>query len=157
MQIPWIIVLWRKKLFYSNASRYLPRISVNQLFAWSSSIHYYHVLKYVSMLFLLAHVNLFHIYTPMQFAKENPLELSLPHIKLGEHEPVTEDAVSTSLRRAISRLSTLQAHDGHWPGDYGGPMFLLPGLVIIYYPFHCIILMLVNLSLQCLCFCLYNN
>ncbi|KAF5383417.1 hypothetical protein D9757_006167 [Collybiopsis confluens] len=24
----------------------------------------------------------------------------------------------------------LQAHDGHWPGEYGGPMFLLPGLVI---------------------------
>ncbi|PBK72268.1 terpene synthase [Armillaria solidipes] len=24
----------------------------------------------------------------------------------------------------------LQCHDGHWPGEYGGPMFLLPGLVI---------------------------
>ncbi|KAG7085558.1 hypothetical protein E1B28_003115 [Marasmius oreades] len=24
----------------------------------------------------------------------------------------------------------LQAHDGHWPGEYGGPMFLIPGLVI---------------------------
>ncbi|KAF9073529.1 terpenoid cyclases/protein prenyltransferase alpha-alpha toroid [Rhodocollybia butyracea] len=24
----------------------------------------------------------------------------------------------------------LQADDGHWPGEYGGPMFLLPGLVI---------------------------
>ncbi|KAL8499871.1 hypothetical protein ACS0TY_019757 [Phlomoides rotata] len=23
-----------------------------------------------------------------------------------------------------------QAKDGHWPGDYGGPMFLLPGLVL---------------------------
>ncbi|ONK82040.1 uncharacterized protein A4U43_C01F35510 [Asparagus officinalis] len=65
-----------------------------------------------------------------QFAKENPLELNLPHIKLSEEEAVTEEAVSISLRRAISRHSTLQAHDGHWPGDYGGPMFLLPGLVI---------------------------
>ena len=82
----------------------------------------------------------------MQFAKENPLELNLPHIRLGEGEAITEEAVSTSLRRAISRHSTLQAHDGHWPGDYGGPMFLMPGLVIIYYPVHCIILMLVNLS-----------
>ena len=26
-----------------------------------------------------------------------------------------------------------QAEDGHWPGDYGGPMFLLPGLVIACY------------------------
>lgn len=25
---------------------------------------------------------------------------------------------------------SLQAHDGHWPGDYGGPMFLIGGLVI---------------------------
>lgn len=66
----------------------------------------------------------------LQFAKENPLELSLPHIRLGEHEAVTEEVVSTSLRRAISCHSTLQAHDGHWPGDYGGPMFLMPGLVI---------------------------
>ena len=23
-----------------------------------------------------------------------------------------------------------QAPDGHWGGDYGGPMFLLPGLII---------------------------
>jgi lanosterol synthase len=24
----------------------------------------------------------------------------------------------------------LQSEDGHWAGEYGGPMFLLPGLVI---------------------------
>ena len=23
--------------------------------------------------------------------------------------------------------------DGHWPGDYGGPMFLFPGLIITLY------------------------
>nr|UXX25229.1 cycloartenol synthase [Aloe vera] len=66
----------------------------------------------------------------LQFAKEHPLELDLPHIKLAEHEAVTEDALVTSLRKGISRFSTLQAHDGHWPGDYGGPMFLMPGLII---------------------------
>lgn len=27
----------------------------------------------------------------------------------------------------------LQMEDGHWPGDYGGPMFLLPGLVVAAY------------------------
>ncbi|URE15734.1 Prenyltransferase and squalene oxidase repeat [Musa troglodytarum] len=64
----------------------------------------------------------------LQFSKENPLEMDFPIIKLQDHEDVTEEAVLTSLRRAISRISTLQAHDGHWPGDYGGPMFLLPGL-----------------------------
>ncbi|EMS58951.1 hypothetical protein TRIUR3_34848 [Triticum urartu] len=69
-------------------------------------------------------------YLGRQFAKANPLELDLPAVKLEEHEDVTEEVVSTTLKRAISRLSTLQAHDGHWPGDYGGPMFLMPGLVL---------------------------
>ncbi|GAA6063805.1 hypothetical protein JCM10212_005968, partial [Sporobolomyces blumeae] len=27
----------------------------------------------------------------------------------------------------------LQANDGHWSGEYGGPMFLLPGIVIVMY------------------------
>lgn len=66
----------------------------------------------------------------LQLAKENPLKLDLPAIKLGENEDVTEEAVSTTLKRALSTFSTLQAHDGHWPGDYGGPMFLMPGLVL---------------------------
>ncbi len=26
-----------------------------------------------------------------------------------------------------------QADDGHWPGDYGGPMFLMPGMLIALY------------------------
>eukprot|EP00959_Pyramimonas_sp_CCMP1952_P468802 9493832-Pyramimonas_sp.AAC.1 len=29
--------------------------------------------------------------------------------------------------------TNLQDDDGHWPGDYGGPMFLMPGLVITCY------------------------
>ncbi|CAL4994648.1 unnamed protein product [Urochloa decumbens] len=69
----------------------------------------------------------------MQFAKENPLKLDIPAIKLEEHEDVAKEAVLTSLKRALRRLSTLQAHDGHWPGDYGGPLFLLPGLIITLY------------------------
>jgi lanosterol synthase len=32
----------------------------------------------------------------------------------------------TCMARAIDNLGTLQADDGGWPGDYGGPMFLLP-------------------------------
>jgi cycloartenol synthase len=65
----------------------------------------------------------------MQLAKENPLQLDLLAMKLDEHEDVTVEAVSTTLKRALNRFSTIQAHDGHWPGDYGGPMFLMPGLV----------------------------
>ncbi|KAF5934817.1 hypothetical protein HYC85_025946 [Camellia sinensis] len=64
----------------------------------------------------------------LQFAKESPRRILLPQVKVKDTEDITEDQVMTTLRRAISFHSTLQAHDGHWPGDYGGPMFLLPGL-----------------------------
>lgn len=53
----------------------------------------------------------------------------LPQVKVKDTEDVTGDMVTNTLRRAISFYSTIQAHDGHWPGDYGGPMFLIPGLV----------------------------
>ncbi|KAI4368845.1 hypothetical protein MLD38_017357 [Melastoma candidum] len=66
----------------------------------------------------------------MQFAKENPQESILPQVKVEGSDEVTEETVTQTLRRAISYHSVLQAHDGHWPGDYGGPMFLMPGLVI---------------------------
>lgn len=36
---------------------------------------------------------------------------------------------NTALERGWDYYSRLQAESGHWPGDYGGPMFLLPGLV----------------------------
>jgi hypothetical protein len=32
-----------------------------------------------------------------------------------------------------SFYSQLQCDDGHWGGDYGGPMFLMPGVVIVAY------------------------
>lgn len=54
-----------------------------------------------------------------------------------DEEEISEEAVGITLRRALSFYSTLQAEDGFWPGDYGGPLFLLPGLVrlisIIFY------------------------
>ncbi|XP_061774357.1 lanosterol synthase isoform X3 [Nerophis ophidion] len=40
---------------------------------------------------------------------------------------------STAVRAAMKGMlfySHLQAEDGHWAGDYGGPLFLLPGLLI---------------------------
>jgi lanosterol synthase len=27
----------------------------------------------------------------------------------------------------------IQCDDGHWAGDYGGPMFLMPGLIFSSY------------------------
>ncbi|KAF8801318.1 terpene synthase [Phlegmacium glaucopus] len=43
--------------------------------------------------------------------------------------PPAEDALDAA-RNGYKFLRNLQSHDGHWPGEYGGPMFLLPGLVI---------------------------
>ena len=45
----------------------------------------------------------------------------------------SSEAARDAMERGVSFYSTLQHPDGHWPGDYGGPMFLLPGLVIVLY------------------------
>jgi cycloartenol synthase len=45
----------------------------------------------------------------------------------------TPERVAEHLKGAISFYECLQQEDGHWPGDYGGPMFLMPGLVIALY------------------------
>ncbi|XP_037431924.1 cycloartenol synthase-like [Triticum dicoccoides] len=67
----------------------------------------------------------------MQLSKSNNLKMNLPPIKLEQHGyHIEEDDVLISLRRAINRCSTLQAHDGHWPGDYAGTLFLLPSLIV---------------------------
>ncbi|KAJ7035653.1 terpenoid cyclases/protein prenyltransferase alpha-alpha toroid [Mycena alexandri] len=51
------------------------------------------------------------------------LDLNYPPVS-----PAT-DALGAA-RNGYQFYKTLQSHDGHWPGEYGGPMFLLPGLVI---------------------------
>ena len=43
--------------------------------------------------------------------------------------PPAKDPLSAA-RNGFTFLKHLQADDGHWPGEYGGPMFLIPGLVI---------------------------
>ena len=55
--------------------------------------------------------------------------MNLGKVKVEREEDITEEVVRTTLKRALRAYSTLQAEDGFWPGDYGGPMFLLPGLV----------------------------
>ncbi|XP_071477715.1 lanosterol synthase-like [Diadema antillarum] len=36
-------------------------------------------------------------------------------------------------KNGMTFYSKLQTEDGHWAGDYGGPLFLLPGLIIVCY------------------------
>ncbi|XVE99194.1 hypothetical protein REPUB_Repub03eG0175900 [Reevesia pubescens] len=71
-----------------------------------------------------------------QFAREklsgNPMKLPPAKVNVKNERTVTvsEEMVKTILRRALRFYSTLQTQDGFWPGDFGGPLFLLPGLVI---------------------------
>lgn len=41
--------------------------------------------------------------------------------------------VTDAVIKGINYFSCLQSDEGHWPGDYGGPLFLLPGLLIASY------------------------
>ncbi|KAF4610517.1 hypothetical protein D9613_006740 [Agrocybe pediades] len=43
--------------------------------------------------------------------------------------PPAKDPLDAA-RNGYKFYKHLQSHDGHWAGEYGGPMFLLPGLVI---------------------------
>jgi squalene cyclase len=38
-----------------------------------------------------------------------------------------------SASKGVDFYQKLQCDDGHWAGDYGGPHFLLPGLVVVWY------------------------
>ncbi|TRZ03754.1 hypothetical protein DNTS_009746 [Danionella cerebrum] len=46
-----------------------------------------------------------------------------------QDSPAVHTAVEAVLK-GMDFYSHLQAEDGHWAGDYGGPLFLLPGLLI---------------------------
>lgn len=68
-----------------------------------------------------------------QLTKEKTSGPIPPAVKLKETEDITEEVVTTTLRRAINFYTTLQAHDGHWPAESAGPLFFLPPLVIALY------------------------
>ncbi|KAL9227139.1 hypothetical protein vseg_002871 [Gypsophila vaccaria] len=69
----------------------------------------------------------------MQMRKENPNIVMPQAIKLKTNEEITKPTISTTLKRSLNYFSTIQAHDGHWPADSGGPLFFLPPLVMALY------------------------
>ncbi|KAJ7973664.1 Terpene cyclase/mutase family member [Quillaja saponaria] len=69
----------------------------------------------------------------MQLTKENPCGPIPAAIKVEETEEVTKEAVVTTMRRANSFYSSIQAHDGHWPAESAGPLFFLQPLVMALY------------------------
>jgi len=51
----------------------------------------------------------------------------------GDNESNPPKTVMEAATRGIAFYSILQTPDGHFAGDYGGPHFLLPGLVVAWY------------------------
>ena len=64
-----------------------------------------------------------------QFRGEKPGVRIPPAVRLEEEETITEEAVTTTLARAMSFCSTIQAQDGHWPSECTGGLVFLPPLV----------------------------
>ncbi|PWA38718.1 lupeol synthase [Artemisia annua] len=91
------------------------------------------LIKKVSKQIISCVSHAFKIFSCKQLRKENPRAKIPEAIKLKETEEVTNEAVTTTLRRAISFFSTIQAHDGHWPAESAGPLFFLPPMVIALY------------------------
>ncbi|KAK1422788.1 hypothetical protein QVD17_18075 [Tagetes erecta] len=70
----------------------------------------------------------------MQLIKENGIDvLSIPQVRLREDEEVNYEAVTTTVKKAIRLNRAIQAHDGHWPAEFSGPIFYTPPLLIAMY------------------------
>lgn len=57
-------------------------------------------------------------------------EVSAPRIEEHASDAPLKERVRTGLLNGFAYYETLQEPDGNWAGDYGGPLFLIPGLVI---------------------------
>lgn len=65
----------------------------------------------------------------MQLRRENECGPIPAGVRVSEEDEITEFALITTIRRAISYFSSIQAHDGHWPAESAGPLFFLQPLV----------------------------
>jgi len=72
----------------------------------------------------------------MQSTSKRRATISPPKVAQGKQP--TDAQCNESVRSAMYFYETLQQDDGHWPGDYGGPMFLMPGLIITLYVTGCL-------------------
>ncbi|KAA8541513.1 hypothetical protein F0562_022665 [Nyssa sinensis] len=69
----------------------------------------------------------------MQFLREKNFKQTIPQVKVGDGEEISDETATITLRRAVHFFSALQASDGHWPAENAGPLFFLPPLVMCVY------------------------
>ncbi|RHN39294.1 putative beta-amyrin synthase [Medicago truncatula] len=68
-----------------------------------------------------------------QILRENNFKQTIASVKIEDGEEISEEKVTTTLRRAVNHISALQASDGHWPSLNAGPLFYFPPLVSTTY------------------------
>eukprot|EP00804_Cyclotella_cryptica_P024609 CCRYP_001611-RB/>CCRYP_001611-RB protein AED:0.13 eAED:0.13 QI:278/1/1/1/0.75/0.55/9/2146/915 len=65
---------------------------------------------------------------------EGKLPDDIAHIQRDESKKqIPAKTVKEAAKRGVAFYSMLQSPDGHWAGDYGGPHFLMPGLIVAWY------------------------
>jgi hypothetical protein len=65
----------------------------------------------------------------LQLANMNNFSLDLHKAQDGTPVDINQNMVSEVLRKALNYFSAIQAHDGHWPGDFPGPLFTTATMV----------------------------
>lgn len=65
----------------------------------------------------------------LQLAKANNFSIDLQKEKDGNPINIDTATVSDILKKALSYFSAIQAYDGHWPGDFPGPLFTTATMV----------------------------
>jgi squalene/oxidosqualene cyclase-like protein len=71
------------------------------------------------------------------YSCDAPLRAQLIREYLASGKTPPSAAAAVNLDQAVQKgvhfYSMLQTEDGHWSGDYGGPHFLMPGLIVAWY------------------------
>ncbi|EEC83118.1 hypothetical protein OsI_28277 [Oryza sativa Indica Group] len=93
----------------------------------------------------------------MQLAKANNFSIDLQKEKDGNPINIDTATVSDILKKALSYFSAIQAYDGHWPGDFPGPLFTTATMIIVLYVTESLTITLSSEHHKEICRYLYNR